>query len=155
MDIVNDLNQFLNFDDNGVKPIRASGTRWVTHKLCAMKRILSKYGAYSHHLAALSVDHSIKSVDRAKLKGYYLHWTNAKYILGCALFIDILTPCSIFSKVMQDDEVDIMAALTSLLKTLREMETLSSKPLTQWPTYSAIKKNSSGRERKCSISHKK
>jgi len=140
LDIVNDLSQFLNFDDNGVKPIRASGTRWVTHKLCAMKRILSKYGAYSHHLAALSVDHSIKSVDRAKLKGYYLHWTNAKYILGCALFIDILTPCSIFSKVMQDDEVDIVAALTSLLKILREMETLSSKPLTQWPTYSAIKK---------------
>ena len=66
-DIVNDLKQFLKFDDNGVKPIRASRTKWVTHKLSAMKRILSKYGAYTHHLAALSVDHSIKSVDRAKL----------------------------------------------------------------------------------------
>jgi len=48
-----------------------------------------------------------QSVDRAKLKGYYLHWTNAKYILGCALFTDILTPCSIFSKVMLNDEVDM------------------------------------------------
>ena len=105
-----------------------------------MKRVLSKYGAYTHHLAALSIDHSIKSVDREKLKGYYLHWTNAKYILGCALFSDILTPCSIFSKVMQNDEVDIMAALTDLIKTLREMETLSSKPLNQWPTYSATKR---------------
>jgi len=54
----------------------------------AMKRILSKYGTYTHHLAGLSVDHSIKSVDRAKLKGYSLHWTNAKYILGCTLFTD-------------------------------------------------------------------
>jgi len=30
-EIVNDLKQFLEFDDNGVKPIRASGTRLVTH----------------------------------------------------------------------------------------------------------------------------
>ena len=49
---------------------------------------------------------------------------------------------------MQDDEVDIVAALTSLLKTLHEMETLSSKPLTQWPTYSATKKNYQGKREK-------
>ena len=40
MDIINDLKEFLSFDDNGhygVKPIRANGTRWITHKLCATK----------------------------------------------------------------------------------------------------------------------
>ena len=78
----------------------------------------------------------MKSTDRAKLRGYYLQWTHAKYILGCALFIDLLTPCSIFSKIMQSDEIDIVAALTSLLKTLREMEKLASKPLSKWATYS-------------------
>ena len=41
---------------------------------------------------------------------------------------------------MQNDEVDIVAALTGLIKTLCEMETLSSKPLTQWQTYSATKR---------------
>jgi len=76
-------------------------------------------------------------VERVKLKGYYLHWTNAKYILGCALFTDILTPCSVFSKVMQNDEVDIVAALTGLIKALCEVKTPLSKHLTQWPTYSA------------------
>ena len=74
--------------------------------------------------------------DRAKLKGYYLQWTNAKYLLGCFVCIDILIPCSIFSKVMQNNKIDILGALTSLLKTLRETETLASKPLEQWPTYS-------------------
>ena len=50
----------------------------------------------------------------------------------------MLTPCSIFLKLMQTDEVDILAALTSLLKIM--MET-SSKPLNKWPTYTAtIKK---------------
>ena len=76
----------------------------------------------------------MKSTDRAKLRGYYLQWAHAKYILGCALFIDLLTPCSIFSKVMQSDEIGIVAALTSLLKTLCEMEKLAYKPLSQWAT---------------------
>ena len=34
---------------NGVKLIRASGSRWVSHKLNVMRRILSKYGAYTWH----------------------------------------------------------------------------------------------------------
>ena len=37
MDIINELKKFQTFDDSGIKPIRANGTRWVTHKLCAMK----------------------------------------------------------------------------------------------------------------------
>ena len=79
----------------------------------------------------------MKPVDRAKLKGYYKKWVDAKYILGCALFVDLLTPCTIFSKSMQSDEVDILGALTSLLKTLKETNKLSSRPLDQWPTYAA------------------
>ena len=102
-----------------------------------MKRVLSKFGAYTNHLAVLSQDSSVKSVDRAKLSGYYWKWVNAKYILGCAVFVDLLVPCSVFSKCMQYDEVDILGAMTSLLKTLKEIENLNSKPLDQWPTYAA------------------
>ena len=28
------------------------------------------------------------------------------YILGCAVFVDLLMPCSIFSKSMQGDDLD-------------------------------------------------
>jgi len=68
-----------------VRPLRASGSRWVCHKLNAMRRILSKYGTYTSHLAALAEDSSLKSVDHEKLKGYLRKWTNAKYLLGCAM----------------------------------------------------------------------
>ena len=44
----------MSFDDAGVKPVRSSGPRWVTHKLNAMKRVLSKFGAYTSHLATLA-----------------------------------------------------------------------------------------------------
>lgn len=90
----------MKFDDAGVKPVRSSGSRWVAHKLNVMKRVLSNFGAYTNHIAALSEDSSVKSDDRAKLKGYYSKWIEAKYLLGCALFVDLLTPCAIFSKCM-------------------------------------------------------
>ena len=79
-----DLNECFSFDDNGLKPVCASGSRYVAHKLKAMRRVVSKFGAYSSHLASLSEDSSVNPVDRAKVKGYYNRWTQAKCILGCA-----------------------------------------------------------------------
>ena len=134
-DIIPNLKECLVFEDAGVKPVRASGSRWVAHKLNAMKRVISKFGAYTNHIAILSEDRSVRAAYRAKLKGYHNKWVDAKYILGCAMFVDLLTPCMIFSKSMQSDEVNILGALTSLLKTLKETEKLGSKPLDQWPTY--------------------
>ena len=93
-EICSELTQCLALDaeDGGMKPIRASGSRWVAHKWNAMKRILAKYAAYTHHLSTLSEDTSVKTVDRSKLKGYYNKWVDAKYILGCAVFVDVLSP---------------------------------------------------------------
>lgn len=80
-------------------------------------------------------------MDRAKVQGYHRKWIEGRYLLGCAVFVDLLTPCSIFSKMMQSDEVDILAALTALLKTMKETDKFNSKSLDQWPTYgTTIKK---------------
>ena len=139
-ELVSDLKECIDVDEAGIKPIRASGSRWVSHKLNAMRRILSRYGAYTSHLLALSEDHSVKSSDRAKLRGYCNQWLHAKYLLGCAVFVNILSPCAIFSKVLQSNELDILAALTNLLQTVTETDKLSSLPLAQWPMYSATLK---------------
>jgi len=136
-DIITDLTQCLTFDDNGIKPIRASGTRWISHKINAMKRVLSKFGVYTNHIASLIEDSSTKAADKAKLKGYMIKWTDAKYLLGCALFVDLLTPCVIFSNCMQEDELNLLAALTFLLRTIKETDKLCSKSLEQWPVYNS------------------
>ena len=62
-----DLKKCFSFDDNGLKPVRASGSRWIAHKVNAMTRVVSKFGAYTCHLAALSEDSSVRPPDRAKL----------------------------------------------------------------------------------------
>ena len=128
--IVTDLQGVFHLNDEGlgVKPVRACGTRWVCHKLSAMKRALSKYGAYTAHLATLSEDASVKPADWAKFKGYLSKWGDAKYLLGCAVFVDLLVPCAIFSKSMQGDEVDILGALSYLLRTVKETNKLSASP---------------------------
>ena len=95
-EVISDMKNCITFNDVGSRPVRVSGSRWVSHKLSAMRRVLSKYGAYTNHLITLSEDSTVRSADRAKLRGYCRQWTDAKYLLGCAVFIDVLTPSSIF-----------------------------------------------------------
>ena len=56
---------FVNTGEN--IPLRACGTRFVCHKVHALERILDKFGAYLHHLIALSESPSTKSSDREVL----------------------------------------------------------------------------------------
>ena len=84
-----------------------------------MKRVLSKYNVYTNHIAALTEDRSVSSTDLSKFKGYYNKWTEGKYILGCAVFVDLSNPCAISSKSMQSDEIDVLGALSSLLKIVK------------------------------------
>ena len=88
--------------------MKVSGSRWIGHKWRAMKRILSKYRAYTNHVATLSEDVAVRSADRSKLKGYYDQWVNAKYLVGCAIFCDLLAPCVVLSKLMRCDHLDIL-----------------------------------------------
>ena len=63
--IITDLKECFEFDDAGVRLVRASGSRWISHKLNAMKWVVSKYGAYTAHLSTLTRDSSVKPNDRA------------------------------------------------------------------------------------------
>lgn len=137
-EIVTELRECFHLEGKGMCPIRANGTQWVSHKYNALKRILMNYGAYTSHLASLSVDTSVKSVDREKLKCYYKKWTDAKYIIGCAFFVDVLYPCSILSKALQNDNLDILSALTGILRAMKEVDKFSQTAIDQWPTYASI-----------------
>ena len=63
--IISDLKECFEFDDEGVRPVRACGIRWVSHKVSAMKRILSKFGALG--LTRHTLQHSLKTVQLGQL----------------------------------------------------------------------------------------
>ena len=81
----------FSFDEAGVKPVCASGSRWDAHKQAVMRQVLLKFGAYNSHTAVSSEYRSVRPADSAKLKGYYSKWADAKYPIECALFADLLT----------------------------------------------------------------
>ena len=71
----------------GTRPLRACGTRFVSHKVAALARLIDRYGAYLNHITMLSQDRKVKSADREKLKGYVLQWRKSKVLLACMCIV--------------------------------------------------------------------
>ena len=57
---------------------------------------------------------------------------------SAALFFS--DPCSVFSRVLQEDDLDVLGAFSCLIPTIKEVDKLTSKGLEHWPTYSAVLK---------------
>ena len=106
--------------------MRACGTRFIAHKVCALERILDRFGAYLNHLLALIEDPKTKLVDRQKLKGYITRWKDSKVLLGCAIFHDILKPTAILCKSFQMDEISIVSTIEAILRTSASMKKLKA-----------------------------
>lgn len=90
------------------RPLRACGTQFITLKVAALEKVVDRFGAYLSHMTALKEDTSLKSVDRQKVKGYVPKWQDSKILLGCALFHDLLRPCSVLCKVLQEEEICVV-----------------------------------------------
>ena len=125
-------------NEGGNRPLRACGTRFVSHKVAAISRLLDRYGAYISHLTTLTEDSSVREVDKQKLKGYVLKWHSCKMVLGCALFHDILKPAAIMCKTLQYDEICVVGAIESTLKTSKAIESLRSTPFNDLPTVKRV-----------------
>ena len=65
----------------GSRPLRACGTRFVSHKVAALERVIERFGAYLAHLITMTEDSSMQPADRQKMKGYILKWQNSQILL--------------------------------------------------------------------------
>ena len=89
----------------GVRPVKATGTRWIDHKLRVMDRLVEKFGLYAQHLQNV-ISTSLNKVDKSTLEGKF-----AKVLLRCALFIDVLAEAKKFSLITQKSDVDIITII--------------------------------------------
>ena len=85
----------------GVRPLKATGKRWIDHKVAAMGRVIEKFGLYTQHLQH-SIDTAKKSQDRVTLQGKFTKLINTKSLLRCALFTDVLAEAKHFSLITQE-----------------------------------------------------
>ena len=122
----------------GNKPLRACGTRFISHKVCALERILDRFGAYINHLVALTEDPKTKSVDREKLKGYIRKWREFRLLKGCAVFHDILKPVAILCKSLQSDELCTVNIIEAILRTTSSLTKLKTSEVESLPSVKKI-----------------
>ena len=141
-EIVDELKHCLEPSDlpveGGNRPLRACGTRFIAHKVVALGRVVDRLGAYLSHLSTLSEDKSLRAADRQKMKGYALKWRDAKVIIGCAYFHDLLKPASFLCKSLQADEVCVVTAVEAILKTANSLHKLKATCFEELPTVSKV-----------------
>ena len=136
--VIDDLKEVFELPNGGNLPIRSQGSRWINHKRKALLRVIDRYGAYVSHLSTLTEDTSLKSEDRARIKGYLAKWMQYRTVLGCALYVDILKPAAILSLCLQDSELDVVAGIKSILKSSASLKNLSKTEPTEWPTVKLV-----------------
>ena len=133
-----DLKKVLLFPKGGNAPFRCQGTRWISHKRRAMQRVVDRYGAYIQHLTAMINDSSVKAADKAKVRGYLRKWSEGKMLIGCAMYVDALKIPSLLSLTFQEDRIDIVQGIQSILKSSASLESLTKDPPNQWPTVKLV-----------------
>ena len=97
--------------EGGNRPLRACGTRFIAHKVVPLARLVDRFGPYINHLTSLTENVTVIPADRQKITGYIRKWRNAKMLISCAYFHDILKPMAMLCKAFQVDEVCVVHEL--------------------------------------------
>ena len=66
--------------------------------------------------------------------------------MGCAFFHDLLKPCSVLSKVLQDEELNIIDSIEAIMKTNKAIERIKTFNLEDLPTVSLVMSRVQGHE---------
>ena len=138
--------------EDGLRPVKATGTQWINHKLCAIEWLVDKFGLYCQH-----IQHAIPEIknskDRATLQGKFEKLIDTKVLLLSEFFSDILSAAKAFSLATQKSDINIIAIvenseLTKLgyEKLLKKFKDNPEVIFTDLPTLSAIIKEIEGNE---------
>ena len=109
-----------------VRPLKASGTWWIDHKIGAMGRLIEKFSLYTMHLQnVITATHS--SNNRSTLEGKFKKLIDAKVLIRSALFKDVLATAKIFSLLTQKQNIDILKIFETVESTKNSYQRLRKK----------------------------
>ena len=100
----------------GVRPVKATGTRWIDHKIRTMGRVVEKIGLYNQHLQNV-ISTTANAKARATLEVKYAKIVDPKVLLRCALFIDVLAEAKNFSLKTQKIDINIIDIVEAVKNT--------------------------------------
>ena len=120
------LNEVYVFENQEVKPHRATGTRWIAHKLKSLKNYIDKFGLYIHHIENIPAD-TTKKTDKATLDGKYRLLVNTKTFLLSCLLVDLCEPARNLSLETQKDKNNLIKTMSVIEVTKNRYERLKNK----------------------------
>ena len=136
--IAKELKIVFELPKGGNTPVRAHGSRWISHKRKAMQRIVDRFGVYMSHLTNLSQDSSLKAADRARISRCLKQWCFARILFGCALYIEALKPLSVLSLALQDKDLDCVHGMKQILSAGTALKNLIDKDPQTWPAVKLV-----------------
>ena len=117
------MKESYNFDNAGNRPIRASGTQWIFHKIGPMTRILDKFGLCITNLENVATDRSYRAKECNRIKGYLNKWKNSKMLVNLCFYLELLKPIASLSK----EKIDTVSAAIALGKVKGKLLKLKNK----------------------------
>ena len=120
------LNEVYVFENQEVKPHRATGTRWIAHKLKSLKNYIDKFGLYIHHIENILAN-TTKKTNKATLEGKYRLLVNTETFLLSCLLVDLLEPAHNLSLETQKDKNNLIKTLSVIEVTQNRYERLENK----------------------------
>ena len=105
--LLKDLESVYDFESKSIKPEKSSGTRWLDHKIRAMKKLIDKFGVYAKQIEC-SIEQAGKYKDKATLQGKLTAMKNSDVLLRSTFLSDILVPAKIISLFSQKESSDII-----------------------------------------------
>ena len=124
----------LEFVEGSVKPKCASGTRWIIHKLTAIKVLVDKFDIFIQHLESFSSDTSMKADDQAKLKGYLRKWKSGKLSIFSWFFVYLSETAACLSAAFQETKVDAVTVSLAIAKAKKHLLTLKEREVEKLKT---------------------
>lgn len=91
---------------SGVRPVNTTSTRWNDQKLHAMDHLIEKF-----RLCCVISSTTNNSKEKATLEGKFNKLIDAKVLLYCALFTDILAEANKFNLITQKTDINIIDIL--------------------------------------------
>ena len=137
-----ELKDLYEFEQGGVKTLRSCGTRWIAHKMNAMRPLIEKFGLYMQHLEEMTADKSYKNDQRAKLKGYLTQWRKTSILLNLVFYFELLQPASCLSLALQKEDIDPVRAIDALLTIKKRLRKLKAKSIHDLSHLAGIKRKS-------------
>lgn len=108
-----------------LKPEKAQGTRWIDHKVRALKKMKSNWSLIVSHLESFHENTKNKDLDRAKAKGYLIKLKGFKFLWYMHSMLDLLNEIAKLSLLMQRNDVTVSQVVKKVEIVCSEIDILS------------------------------